>query len=326
MNETYLFLDYRLRIKKCIERKLFCEFLNEYNRLFCLEEFDYIGFGSLYFSDFILFHKQYEFKKFISIEDMNNSEGEFNNEKNTRFLFNKPYDFIEIIEKKSTTALNELECEKAIIWLDYDERLENYMFEDVRIIAEKLISGSIIIVTLNERIRKEIAVETVTGTRYNDETLFNEYYKNNVYDGIGRTDITRGKYSNTVKKIFEYNIGKVLKNRIKIDGKKYSLHQLSYLKYSDGAPMVTFIYGLYSEQELKIVIESDIVKKSIYNTTDSAYEIKAPLLTEAERNFINRNLQVENSEIQKQIGLSQDEIEEYKKYYRHYPNFKEVLQ
>lgn len=326
MSNSYLQFDYRLRLCKCIERKLFCVFLNEYNRLYSLKDFDYIGFGSLYFSDFIMFHNQYSFKKFFSIEDMNDDEGELDTEKSARFDFNKPYDFIEIKGVKSTKALVEMKISKAMVWLDYDERLDNYMFEDIEILAERLTSGSLIIITLSDQMKSGFISKSEDKIEYRDEKKFSDYYENHIYRGITRTDISKGQYSKTVKELFEYKIKKTLKNRIKIEKIEYVHYQLSYIKYADGSPMVTYIFGIYKKEELEKLLKSDIIEKEIFKDADKPYTINVPLLTELERNYINRNLYKDTDKIKEKIGLSIDEIDEYKKNYRYYPNFKEVIQ
>ena len=96
---SYEKIDYRLRPAKGVERKMLA---NAFWRLAAfdkIERYRYIGMGSVYFNDFILFHKVLGIKKLISIE------GEDNPEKQKRFKLNKPFRCIDLRFAWSTQFL-----------------------------------------------------------------------------------------------------------------------------------------------------------------------------------------------------------------------------
>ena len=82
-------MNYLFRPAKNIERKMLCEALSRLSFILDLKHYQYVGFGSVYFADFTLFHKQLGIQKLISIEGEEEME--------ERVRFNKPYSCIEII-------------------------------------------------------------------------------------------------------------------------------------------------------------------------------------------------------------------------------------
>src|SRR5258708_2057356 len=85
-----------------------------------VDSYRYIGFGSTYFSDFILFHKSLGIRNMISIErDISNRP---------RFEFNRPYNCIRMLFGESSELLPTLAWNtKTILWLVYAGSLESYV-------------------------------------------------------------------------------------------------------------------------------------------------------------------------------------------------------
>jgi len=67
-DKSYEKVNYQLRFKKQIERKIIIETLH-YLHCIPIEKYHYLGLGSVYFADFILFHKYLHIKKMTSIDD-----------------------------------------------------------------------------------------------------------------------------------------------------------------------------------------------------------------------------------------------------------------
>ncbi|MEK0337376.1 MAG: hypothetical protein QQN41_08080, partial [Nitrosopumilus sp.] len=119
-------INYLLRPKKQIERKISIEILQELQQIdHDFEDFQYIGMGSIYYYDYILFHKYLKIKKYISFDDKAIPY---------RFEYNKPYDFIDFKNVHSTEFLENFTFDSnIIIWLDYDSFLNDDMFNDFAI-------------------------------------------------------------------------------------------------------------------------------------------------------------------------------------------------
>ncbi len=78
--------NYALRPAKNIERKMLCETFSRLVRIAPLREYQYVGFGSIGFHDFSLFHQRLGIHDMISIEAREKLR--------KRFAFNKPYSCI----------------------------------------------------------------------------------------------------------------------------------------------------------------------------------------------------------------------------------------
>jgi hypothetical protein len=139
---SYNIFNYNYRPAKSVERKIFVELLKEMYGVIDAKKCTYIGFGSIFFVDFRMIHKELGIKKMINIEG--------NIEDKQRFEFNKPYSCIDLKWGKSTEVLIDLDWTgKKIIWLDYDETLQAYMFEDLEIIFSNIEPGSFYFLSCN---------------------------------------------------------------------------------------------------------------------------------------------------------------------------------
>ena len=141
-SSSYEKINYSLRPAKAIERKMICETLSKLSHFQNIEEYQYVGFGSPYFSDFSLIHRNLGIQDLISIE-----KDDFNSE---RFDFNRPYSCIKTIFEHSNDALPKLNWEKlTILWLDYDYRLDSSMLTDISTFFTKAQPGSFFIITID---------------------------------------------------------------------------------------------------------------------------------------------------------------------------------
>ena len=121
---SYKKIDYGIRPAKYAERLMMCDAFRRL-KFGTVESYQYVGLGSVYFSDFALFHRALDITKMVSIEDMPAEEEQ-------RFRDNLPYSNIEILPGKTTTELLKVDLTlRTICWLDYDGQLDRYMFDDL---------------------------------------------------------------------------------------------------------------------------------------------------------------------------------------------------
>ena len=136
-------IDYTLRPAKCVERKMICEACQRLVHLHPLSSYQYVGFGSVYFHDFTLFHRQLGLKDMVSIEEDVPNEA--------RFRFNMPYKCVDLLMGRSTEQLEENVswAQPTILWLDYTCRLNKEVLTDTSLFCTNAQPGSLIIVTVN---------------------------------------------------------------------------------------------------------------------------------------------------------------------------------
>lgn len=81
-------VNYKIRPKKSIQRKMIMESFRHLGYFNDLANYQYIGLGGHFFSEYHYLHKDLHLNKLISIEKNTNNK--------KRFELNKPYDFVKI--------------------------------------------------------------------------------------------------------------------------------------------------------------------------------------------------------------------------------------
>ncbi|MFH6936346.1 O-methyltransferase [Flavobacterium sp. FlaQc-30] len=303
-------LNYETRPAKFTERKML---LSSFLRLcnFFKGEYQYIGFGGLSFTDFKLFHKE------LHINDMSSIEAGLEIEK---VKFNSPYSFINIFHELSSEALTKIDLnKKTLVWLDYDGTLDNYMFEDLAILFNRLPVGSIYLMSCNKELKS-----AETGYIYTVEQ-FQEKFDGLVPFGIKDQNFSGSEDHKTIKKIFTNLIRKTVKNRNLI-GENIYFHQLYNIIYQEnrGARMFTF-GGVLTSNETKFD-DLNLSDFDFISNDDTVYKINLPNLTTKEIDLINLHLSnIEEAEtLAKTKIVTISEINKYKAIYKYLPNFYDV--
>src|SRR5262245_44105859 len=141
--ESYLKVQYDLRPAKQVERRMLIDAFHMLTMAnFPIRDYQYTGFGSIYFVDFILFHKLLGIRRMVSIE---------HSEKvGDRVKFNKPYAFVDVVMGSASDVIPILSPDrKHLLWLDYDDVLSASHIVDIRLASTYLSPGSLLLVTLD---------------------------------------------------------------------------------------------------------------------------------------------------------------------------------
>jgi hypothetical protein len=316
-------VNYLLRPRKQIERKIIIEILQELKPHFNdFREYEYIGMGSIYYYDFILFHKYLNLDNFISIDDKITRN---------RFEFNKPYDFISFENQKSTEFLKSHEWKKnTLIWLDYDLPILE-VIEDFGILANSCKNNDILIFTIDAQ--TDIPDEQKSLIFSKLSAYISPQYKNNKY-------FTPLLFPTLLENI----ISNYFKERLLYE--KLNLKKILSFTYSDRAKMYTF-GGLITDREDIPALTNRFVRK---NT--EILEIDIPIITYKEKYYLDSIIKLlksklqfireeldkgkieENSDhekifIMKQlkltIELSYKDLKGYVDYYKYYPQYYEGI-
>lgn len=315
-------INYLLRPKKQIERKISIEILQELQHLVPqFEDFRYIGMGSIYYYDYILFHKYLKFKKYTSLD---------NKPIPNRFEFNKPYDFIDFQNVLSTDFLENFKYDSnIIIWLDYDSYLNRDILDDFAILSRKCNKNDIVIFTLNVTCPKLIEM------RKQVMEPFAEYFSQK-YQPLNKF-LTEPKFSYLYQDIcLNYFAYKCISRNLKFN-KFYAI------EYADNASMLT-IAGIMDETD-------EVVRNlthSCVRINEQIVAIKVPNLTYKEKFYLDSRIdQIKNSvdkiahmiekqqisaddekefvrnELGMEFELSIEDLKQYAEYYKYYPQYYE---
>jgi hypothetical protein len=297
-----------------------------HNAGYSLRDYTYLGFGSVYYTDFIILHKYLYVDKMICIEGSDIPR---------RMKFNRPYKFIALKMGKVSTVLPRIDFRKKyIVWLDYDYGIdygvmeeESSILEDVSAFISKLAPGSFLMVTseaeprlsnrkINERLSEEERITTLLESlRKNCGDLF--------YPVLEKRDITKNKMPIIIAKALRQQILKATLTNLY--GLKF--HQLFNFVYADGAQMVT-VGGVLDSPEKKGVLE----KAGVFNLPcvargERPREISVPPLTNREKEAIDAQIEegIKPTNIQLRFEIKSNLLLNYLKYYRHYPTFHESI-
>jgi len=319
-------INYMFRPRKQIERKILIELFQKIQQTLniAISEYQYIGLGSIYYYDFLLFHKYLNIRDMISLDKEDSPE---------RFELNKPFGFIKFKNITTTEFLakNELN-KKSFIWFDYDSSLIHYKYKsffitesiinDIRLIANKSKKLDLFILTVNININESLfdsqRVRRAFIHEY-DEYLSDKYKEDN--------KISFKEYPLIIQNI----IINIFRNNEQFQPVKF--RKLFSFIYKDGATMYT-IGGIFSEDNnFQDELDKDII---FLNTEENGIiDIDVPLLTYYEKmildkkiDVIEKNLDSLNEEkIIEMLGFEIDpsELKSYLNYYRYYPQYYEGI-
>ncbi len=109
---------------------------------FPITDYQYTGFGAIYFVDFILFHKLLGMSKFLSLEKSTGLT--------SRIEFNKPFKCVDVKMESASSAIPNLSTDRRhILWLDYDGIIHKDFLSDIQSAMTVLSAGSILLVTVD---------------------------------------------------------------------------------------------------------------------------------------------------------------------------------
>lgn len=301
MSKSYEKANYLLRLKKQIERKLIIETLHTISNIINISDYHYLGFGSVYFADFILFHKYLNIRTMTSIDNKEEDE--------KRFLFNKPFDFICFqISECNHFLRRELNWEnKLLIWLDYDNNIDIEVIGAVEFIASKAKPFDILLVT--------IEAESPS-----DPSNFITEFKAYIPSVLKRSTIKK-RFSETLNRVMKSSIQNGLRSQVN----NLDFLQLFSLTYKDTRRMYTF-GGIFCEKKESAELTQKVSTLHYIEHGDRVVQINCPFLTPKEK--IHLDSLVQEDGIRREdavIGLSYQDIEKYGKYYKYYPQFFESI-
>lgn len=305
-------VDYTVRPAKNIERKMMAEMFSRLGELRKVEAYKYVGLGSTFFSDFVLFHKLLGITDLVSIE----KEVEHKN----RITFNKPYNCIQVEFGDTTDVLPRLDWrEPAIVWLDYDDRINARKLDDIVYLAENFASASFLAVTLPafpetfllgsppalprrlERMRAMLEGKVPDSWRPRDVLDLPKAQK-----GIANALI--------VDALARRNAA------LKPDDKIY-YEQALFFRYADSTPMMTFGGFFLTQRDSRLLKRARLGDLPFFKQGDIYYHLDPPKLTIRERRLLDTQLPGSNARCP---GVSRGFVDKYAQLYRYFPYFVEA--
>jgi hypothetical protein len=325
--ESYEKFNYSVRPNKRTQRKMIFEALARYVSVFPKRRFSYVGFGSMWFSDFLYAHRRLGVKTLTSIE---RTEGY------RRAVFNRPFKCVRVVEGDSSVVLPSLNWRHAsIVWLDYDYAPERESLQDIALLAGKLASGSVLMVTYDARppwkdSDNAETREAVLRRVFGDAVPFTPSRKRRTgakTRKVGSGLTRQSEYAPTLVSILWTHLKNLLVQNGRAAGERLVWLSLFSFHYRDGAPMITIGAALLSPADARCVVEGELSKHMTYLLGETVFRIAIPPLTQKERAELDRQLPRGRRRANTPslpFPLAQEQIDSYASLYRYYPLLAEV--
>lgn len=311
---SFNLVNYSLRPSKSIQRSLVFEGMRSLQERLNIGPVVYVGFGSIWFTDFMLAHRSISVAEMVSIES---DEVGF-----VRAKFNRPYKTVEIRKGLSSDVLPVIYADPAyagrpwLVWLDYDKELSETVVDDIREAIERLPSNSVFLVTFNALGRKY-------GKPRDRADRMRALLGNVVPDNAGTADFQDGVIADRIATL-TLDFMKSVAADVRRPGGFVPAFRLAY---RDQTPMVT-VGGFLPDLSVRDAARSLISADTWVGVVSGA--IEAPHLTTKESMTLQSELPrtglLDRNAVQALgFDLEEAQIEAFQRYYRFYPSFAQVV-
>lgn len=309
--ESYLKVQYDLRPAKQVERRMLIDAFHMLAMAnFPIRDYQYTGFGSIYFVDFILFHKLLGITRMTSIEHSDKVE--------RRVKFNQPYGFVDVVIRSAADVIPTLSPDlRHILWLDYDDVLSSTQLADIRLATTYLSPGSILLVTVDAE---------PPGREADGPTEWMEHFHQEAGElAHAFSDVRDFRESNLLK----VNI-QIIERAIKagmVGRSNVSFAPLFNFLYADGHRMLTMGGMIATSTERRQIdgckiINAEFVRRDFRR---APYEVRVPRITRKERLYLDSAMPCRAGWKPKAFELSPNDVEAYRQIYPYFPAYAELL-
>jgi hypothetical protein len=282
---------------------------------FPISDYKYTGMGAIYFIDFIMFHRYLGIHNFLSVERSADNE--------KRVRFNRPFGCVEIEIGDILDYIPRLSPDlRHILWLDFDGILSSEMLTAVNLATTQLSPGSILLVTLDV----EPPGKPEDGLRrWNPRTWRQHFVREAaayLWTKHTARDFSRSSLLNVNARLIDNAIAEGL------IGRKYvSFYPLFNFTYADGNRMLSVGGIIGTEEDGRKLDALDwkelyFLKRSLIGPP---YEIEVPKVTRKERLHLDSVMPCDEGWTPHEFELNWNEVAAYRKIYRYYPAYTEML-
>jgi hypothetical protein len=308
-------VNYSLRPSKSIQRQIVFDGVRLLQAKIDLGGLAYFGFGSIWFTDFVMAHKLLNVNEMVSIES--NEIGY------RRAKFNSPFKTVTVRKGLSSVVLPTLYVDALyvdrpwMIWLDYDYEFRESIKLDIRSVIENCPrKNSILLVTFNGK-----------DSRYGQATdraeLLRIMLGAVVPDELSKEECEGDRMRDTLADLVLAYMGAVAAENSRQGGFVPAFR----LIYQDSAPMVT-VGGVLPVTQDAQATRSAVAAKDWPG--QPAKPIRAPHLTIREAAALQSQLPCRQGLSRKDVqalgfDLEDEQIEAFQNYYRQYPAFAQII-
>jgi hypothetical protein len=217
---------------------------------------------------------------------------------------------------------------QSIVWLDYTEKLNRGILEDIRFVVSQATRWSVLVWSVNAEPWGDDE-----GTTKIKSSEMPEHRLNKLRESVGKervpsslkgSELGLWGLASVYRDIIIDEVRSTLNNRNAPAADMDRLHFRQFLnfRYRDGQRMLTVGGVLLNDSDEKVLGPDAFAELFFVREGTEAFDIEPPMLTSRELRHLNK--QMPNGPADLVPGLTDDEIESYKKVYRYYPVFAEA--
>ena len=303
-------IDYSLRPAKATVRHMVVEALTRLGSLESLENYRYVGMGSIFFRDFEIIHRRLGIKKMKTIEG--------NPRAADRVDFNLPLDCIEPVMQTTGNALPQIQLEDYphILWLDYESRVNSPVLSDIEEVIGRCAVRSVLIVTVNaDRLVEDQRARWLSDLGYN---------RPKPYQPRTKSDYALLSYR-VIRAAIDQTIG--MRNAALPNLRQVEFRQIFHTVHADNAQMVTVGGVLIGLRDRRQWNSCGIESLDFVRSDDTALRVRVPILTRREVHHLLRQMPDELGNLgvaATTVGIPAKDAREFASIYRHAPLFIEA--
>ncbi|GAA3967479.1 O-methyltransferase [Hymenobacter antarcticus] len=338
---SYEFVNYSLRPAKAIERKMICELMRRLTPFAPIDTYSYIGFGSIFFTDFVLFHRSLGITNMCSIEK--DAGVVDDDDVQNRFEFNKPFSCIDLQYGTAADRLGELAdywAAKTVVWLDYDGRLSDGYISDLGIVMQKALPGSLVMISVNVKADEKPSSFNGSTKEFRFKRLQHWLSRTNIPPGTQNINLSTDELIKLCHHILDTEVKDTIskRNGAAPVGERVSSHQVMNFRYQDGVPMLTigWIITDLSADHAGILSSINSANLPFIRSGAMPFNINTPSLTLKEISWLDSVLHTDvdvdgnilppkPNEKRLTPLLRPEDVLEYKQVYRYFPTFAEAI-
>ena len=317
-------VQYDVRPAKQVERRMLVDALQRLAAAgFPVADYQYTGFGAIYFVDFILFHKLLGLNKLVSLEQQTSLTSRMN--------FNKPFSCVDVKMIPASTEIPNLSRDiRHFVWLDYDGVLQRDFLSDIQSAITVLPSGSILLVTVDVEPPEDHDYEIVDPNFDSTKEVlgpkhWKRYYEYHAssYLKIGLSDADFGK-SELIRRSTE--ILKAAFTKSIVARPELQFLPMFSFSYRDSHAMLT-MGGMIAGRAERRQLRASTLGDTVYyrrDFTSAPFEIKVPRLTRKERVYLDREMPCADGWAPEDFNLDPEVVRHYRDIYRFLPAFAEI--
>lgn len=318
ISQSYLTVNYGLRPSKQVERRIFIDsFILLTEAGFIIRDYQYIGMGSVHFIDFALFHKYFGIDKMLSIEADPSIKD--------RVKFNLPYR--EIIDIKVGEPIGNYLTEfnkgkKYFVWLDYDNVLYKDMLEDIALSLKNLTPGSLLIITVDTESPLKISTDD---NSIESLQRIKDYFLHNAKNYISPSIRLENFCYENLPRINIEILKNVITSNMNYEEEVFFL--LYSFLYADGHRMLTIGGMKATSKQVRKLKKSRLLQQEYIRTQFNIkpFNIHVPCITKKEQLYLDSYMPCEEGWCPEDFEMKSSDINAYKKIYRFYPSYAELL-